>query len=167
MSVQKFFKGDLVKIGNLPPSMSHFPSNCEAIVLYSDKENLGHSSRNQYQYALFILNKDKNNNGFSAWYHEDQLTFVREDAFDKLPKSNYDRQVWEAMQARNATLQMQNSRSISAILPSGKEPSDEEIRANMKGPGDFYAARETLRERAYGGKPPGGYQSWGDYWKSY
>ena len=31
----------------------------------------------------------------------------------------------------------------------------------------FYTAREEARERAYGGKPPTGYQSWGDYWKNY
>jgi hypothetical protein len=32
---------------------------------------------------------------------------------------------------------------------------------------DYYNAREILREKAYGGKPPEGFQSWGDYWKSY
>jgi hypothetical protein len=31
----------------------------------------------------------------------------------------------------------------------------------------YYTAREKLRELAYGGKPPDGYASWGDYWKSY
>lgn len=26
----------------------------------------------------------------------------------------------------------------------------------------YYSAREKLREKAYGGKPPGGYSSWGN-----
>ena len=30
-----------------------------------------------------------------------------------------------------------------------------------------YASRELAREKAYGGKPPNGFASWGDYWKSY
>jgi hypothetical protein len=50
----------------------------------------------------------------------------------------------------------------------GKEPSENEIREYMGYSGfDYYNARETLRELAYGGKPPGGYSSWGDYWKAY
>ena len=51
---------------------------------------------------------------------------------------------------------------------NGTEPSSEEIEAFMKANNmDFYNARERLQEAAYGGKPPGGYSSWGDYWKSY
>jgi hypothetical protein len=54
------------------------------------------------------------------------------------------------------------------VLVEGKEPTTEQINAEMVRTGDnFYAARERLREKAYGGKPPSGYQSWGDYWKSY
>jgi len=49
----------------------------------------------------------------------------------------------------------------------GKEPTLEEIERYMKeNKTDFYNTREALREAAYGGKPPLGYQSWGDYWKS-
>ena len=48
------------------------------------------------------------------------------------------------------------------------EPTEEEIRRYMKENNEnYYNARERLREHAYGGKPPGGYSSWGDYWKSY
>ena len=50
----------------------------------------------------------------------------------------------------------------------GKEPSPEEVAQSMQDDAlSFYEAREQLREKAYGGKPPGGYASWGDYWKSY
>ena len=49
-----------------------------------------------------------------------------------------------------------------------KEPTAEEIRDYAKRNGySHYTARERLREQAYGGKPPNGYRSWGDYWKSY
>ena len=48
------------------------------------------------------------------------------------------------------------------------EPTDDEIREYMEEKDEnYYNARERLRERVYGGKPPKGYQSWGDYWKSY
>lgn len=55
-----------------------------------------------------------------------------------------------------------------AELETCKEPTAREIKAFMEANGEnYYNAREQLREKAYGGKPPGGYQSWGDYWKSY
>ena len=50
----------------------------------------------------------------------------------------------------------------------GTEPTEDEIimydRLHKLG---YYASREILREKAYGGKPPHGYASWGDYWKNY
>jgi hypothetical protein len=53
-------------------------------------------------------------------------------------------------------------------LEECKEPTDEEIRVEMKRiKENYYVSREALRQKAYGGKPPGGYSSWGDYWKSY
>lgn len=55
---------------------------------------------------------------------------------------------------------------LNELVETG-EPSEEEIRDYMKENNEsFYAARERLREIAYGGKAPEGYQSWGDYWKS-
>lgn len=54
----------------------------------------------------------------------------------------------------------------------GREPTVDDVFAYAKSQGwdpegSYYAARERLREIAYGGKPPSGYQSWGDYWKSF
>lgn len=50
----------------------------------------------------------------------------------------------------------------------GYEPTEEEIQEYMKANNmDFYNARERLREAAYGGLPPRGYSSWGEYWKAY
>jgi len=53
-------------------------------------------------------------------------------------------------------------------LATKKEPTGDEIKKRMAETGErFYDARERLREAAYGGKPPYGFASWGDYWKSY
>jgi len=54
-------------------------------------------------------------------------------------------------------------------IVNGREPSPDEVQKHLdKNPGlGFYNAREELRNKAYGGKPPGGFQSWGDYWKSF
>lgn len=53
--------------------------------------------------------------------------------------------------------------------PKVEEPTTEEIAAFMGANPDhsWYTAREALREKAYGGKPPNGFQSWGDYWKAF
>lgn len=49
----------------------------------------------------------------------------------------------------------------------GKEPEHEQIIQHMQQHNeDYYNSREQLRELQYGGKPPIGYASWGDYWKS-
>lgn len=51
-----------------------------------------------------------------------------------------------------------------------QEPTGEQIAALIAisdGKETWYTAHEKLREQAYGRKPPDGYQSWGDYWKSY
>lgn len=51
----------------------------------------------------------------------------------------------------------------------GEEPTHLEIKAYMdSNPGEsFYSVRELLREKAYGGKPPNGCYSWGEFWKNY
>jgi hypothetical protein len=58
---------------------------------------------------------------------------------------------------------------MSNDLPNGgAEPTQKEIEDYMKDSGlDHYNAREFLRECTYGGTPPDGYSSWGDYWKSF
>ena len=67
---QKFHKGDLVRIAkDLGPSMSHFPSDCDALILYSYAEEYG--GYDTTSYAVFV--KDR---GFSAWYHEPQLSLL-------------------------------------------------------------------------------------------
>lgn len=64
-----------------------------------------------------------------------------------------------------------NDKSITKLtfdeLTKCEEPSNESVQKHMESSGKgYYGAREDLREEAYGGKPPTGFQSWGDYWKS-
>lgn len=94
---QKFFKGDLVHIGQLPVYMRHFTQNCDAIVIATYAEQYGGSGKAHEQYTLYLLQ----NKSESSWYLEDQLTFKEADRFDLLPKSNIHRQVWEAKQERD------------------------------------------------------------------
>ena len=96
---QKFFKGDLVQVGEMPISMSHFTGNCQAIVLYTYAEQYGRSGSNPHKdYSLFILKRG--DRGEVAWYHEDQLTLIESDRFDLLPAGNTHRKVWEAKKQR-------------------------------------------------------------------
>ncbi len=97
---QKFFKGDLVQVGEMPPYMSHFAGNCKAVVLYTYAEHYGGAGMHEKQYALHILKRG--DAGYSAWYSEDQLTLIEADRFDLLPKSNVDRKIWEAKKQREA-----------------------------------------------------------------
>ena len=66
---------------------------------------------------------------------------------------------------KNYMNETNNEEKIEDIVPTherilqGKEPDPSEYHD--------YASREVARGKAYGGKPPNGFQSWGDYWKSY
>ena len=96
---QKFFKGDLVQVGEMPIYMSHFEGNCEAIVLYTYAEQYGWGeATSDKEYSLFILKRGER--GEVSWYHEDQLTLIAPDRFDLLPAGNVHRKVWEAKQQR-------------------------------------------------------------------
>ena len=97
--VQKFFKGDLVQVGEMPSTMRHFAGNCKAIVLYTYSEQYGRrGSDSDKDYSLFILKRGEH--GEVSWYHEDQLTLIEPDRFDLLPVGNIHRKVWEAKNAR-------------------------------------------------------------------
>jgi hypothetical protein len=96
---QKFFKGDLVQVGKMPLSMSHFTGNCKAIVLGTYAEAFDErGGRAEKAYTLNVLKRG--DSGESSWYHEDQLTLIGADRFDLLPKGNLHRKVWEAKQRR-------------------------------------------------------------------
>ena len=90
---QKFFKGDLVQVGEMPPTMSHFDGNCKAIVIATYAEQYGRGGPHP-MYTLFILKHG--GRGEASWYHENQLTLIEPDRFDLLPASSVHRKVWEA-----------------------------------------------------------------------
>lgn len=94
---QKYFKGDLVQVGEMPSYMDHFDGNCKAIVLYTYAEAYGGGAREEKQYCLHILRR-----GEVSWYEEGQLTLIEPDRFDLLPKRSVHRKVWEAKKAREA-----------------------------------------------------------------
>lgn len=96
---QKFFMGDLVQVGQMPISMSHFTGNCQAIVIYTYAEQYGRSGpTSDKEYSLFILKRG--DRGEVSWYHEDQLTLIEPDRLDLLPANNVHRKVWDAKNAR-------------------------------------------------------------------
>ena len=112
MKTQKFFKGDLVKIGQLSPNNSHFPQNCEAIVIQSGAEYNDHIGSDRY--SLYILKKGCQ--GEHSWYDEGRLTLIEPDRFDRLPKSNIHRKVYEAKKNRNTKFCDANFKEILRIL---------------------------------------------------
>jgi hypothetical protein len=57
---------------------------------------------------------------------------------------------------------------VERTKPKNEEPSDSEVKEYMETNNEnYYSSREALREKSYGGKPPSGYASWGDYWKAF
>lgn len=96
MKQQKFFRGDAVRVADdLGASMSHFKSNCLAIVIGSYAE-LCDDDNNVDNFQLYILPKG----GTSAWYKSNQLTLIGSNRYDLLPKNNRTRLNWEAQQMR-------------------------------------------------------------------
>lgn len=87
MSDQKFHKGDHVMIAkDLGDCMSHFDSNCEAIVLGSYKDFYWDDG-SPPQYKVFIKHKAP-----VAWYMENQLSMIQQGAVDLLEKWELERE---------------------------------------------------------------------------
>lgn len=78
--MQKYNKGDLVRISkDLGPSMSHFTSDCDAIVMYTYDEKYG--GGNVDSYCLHLKGR-----GQVSWYFESQLTLIEKNRNDLLKK---------------------------------------------------------------------------------
>lgn len=83
---QKFHKGDFVHVAkDLGPTMSHFTSDIDAIVIGSYKDQYGGSDTGSYTLHL-------KGRGQCSWYHEQQLELIEANRADLLD-------VWEAEQA--------------------------------------------------------------------
>lgn len=84
--MQKFNKGDLVQIDDdLGPSMSHFESGCEAIVIGSYKDKFG--GDNDSIYTLNLKGRGK-----VSWYYEKQLTLIDDNRLDLLDEWEKERE---------------------------------------------------------------------------
>jgi hypothetical protein len=72
--MQKFHKGDHVRVAkDLGPGMSHFTSDCEAIVMGSYEDQYGgrRDQGDNTQYTLHLKGR-----GESSWYYQHQLTLI-------------------------------------------------------------------------------------------
>lgn len=76
MSKQKFHRGDRVYVAkNLGPTMSHFPSGMDGIVMgsYNDQYPYFPGEDHKNIYTIYLLPKRDE----VSWYHEDQLTTIK------------------------------------------------------------------------------------------
>lgn len=112
---------------------------------------------------------------FEQWYDENEDAFNAETNKKNIAWEGFLTGIKLADETSTAGIRLvdtdyrKTETPVARETPTGKEPTDKEIFDYVKKhPGEsHYSARETLRERAYGGKPPDGFQSWGDYWKAY
>ena len=114
MKVQKFKKGDLVRIAkDLGPSMSHFQSDCDAIIIgsYADK----YRGDNTDSYTLHLKGR-----GQVSWYEEHQLTLIKPNCIDLLRQ-------WEAAEAAEFTMRS----NLDWIFSHGEEVLDNKYGASV------------------------------------
>lgn len=104
MKVQKYQKGAHVQVAkDLGQSMSHFASDCEAIVMYTYSEKFG--GENIDSYCIHIKG-----NGQTSWYYECQLALIEEDRLDLLEQ-------WEAEEKRESNMKS----DLDWIFSNGKD----------------------------------------------
>ena len=78
MGKQKFNKGSLVRVAkNLGSSMSHFQSDCDAIIIGSYADQFG--GEDVKSYTIYIKGS-----GETSWYNEHQLELIEENRSDLL-----------------------------------------------------------------------------------
>jgi hypothetical protein len=101
---QKFHKGDWVKVvKDLGPGMSHFESNCEAIVIGSYADQYG--GEDYHSLTLFIKGR-----GHESWYIESQLTLIEAARIDLLEQ-------WEKEKAA----EIEEKSNLDWIFSHGEE----------------------------------------------
>lgn len=104
---QKFKRGDYVKVAkNLGSSMSHFKSDCEAIVCYSYKDEFG--GYDTQSYCIHIKGY-----GEVSWYYEHQLELIEANRADLL----------EAWKAEQEAERVQKS-NLDWIFKNGNDVSE-------------------------------------------
>ncbi len=79
--MQKYHKGDHVRVAkDLGRSMSHFTSDCDAIVIGSYVDQFG-GNRTDASYTIHIKGK-----GETSWYYEHQLELIEKGRIDLLDR---------------------------------------------------------------------------------
>jgi len=77
-SKQKFKRGAKIRVcKEMPPNMSHFDSDFEAIVEYTYNQKYGGGDIDSYSLIMLDENGDPINS--IAWYEENQLTLIDND----------------------------------------------------------------------------------------
>jgi len=115
---QKFHKGDWVRvIKDLGSSMSHFESDCEAVIIgsYADQYPQ-HDRTNTHDYTIFIKG-----GGQVSWYGENQLILIDAGRIDLL-------QQWEDTKAA----EIKEKSDIDWIFSHGQEVIDNPHGASIK-----------------------------------
>jgi hypothetical protein len=74
---QKFPRGSIVKVGNMPSYMSHFTSNFIGVVVGTYATQYGGDDYKSY--TLLILDKNLNYEEVTSWYKEDQIELISDD----------------------------------------------------------------------------------------
>lgn len=74
---QKFLRGQLVYIGDMPQHMSHFPNNFIGLIQYSYRDAYG--GANTSNYSIMRWSDSVCQLISSAWYEEDQMTLLDND----------------------------------------------------------------------------------------
>ncbi len=93
MKNQKFKKGDLVRVAkDLGSSMSHFTSDCDAIVIGSYNDQYGGGDTDSYTLHLKV-------GGRCSWYYESQLTLIEANRLDLLDQWKTERKEEEDLKS--------------------------------------------------------------------
>jgi len=102
--MQKYNKGDHVQVTkDLGQSMSHFQSDCEAIVMYTYSEKYGGDDIDSY--CIHIKGR-----GQVSWYHEHQLELIEAGRIDLLEQ-------WE----KESQYEIDTKSNLDWIFNNGKE----------------------------------------------
>jgi hypothetical protein len=109
-ALQKFHKGDWVRVAkDLGSTMSHFESDCEAIVIgsYADQYP-GFDSENTHDFTIFIKGR-----GQVSWYGGNQLILIETGRIDLLEQ-------WESEKA----VEVKEKSDLDWIFSHGQEVTE-------------------------------------------
>jgi len=111
MTVQKFQRGDVVHIAaDLGPSMWHFQSDQDAVVMGSYADRFGGDNHDSYT-LLFLDTGDE-----VSWYYDSQLTLLRHESEEFIAGIKAEREKRDAQQSELAWI-VSNWKAIREAPP--------------------------------------------------